>query len=129
MGCHDVSNTEPAVSPRPDLYTRGGGICYPSRVGWNRRSLYGVNPTVSFLGALNIVLYAGAYTPLKRVSVVNTWIGAIVGGIPPLMGWAAAAGQSATHGDWKELLLGEQNFGAGYSQVYYLRGNSRTSCP
>ncbi|KAE8445721.1 Protoheme IX farnesyltransferase, mitochondrial [Mollisiaceae sp. DMI_Dod_QoI] len=72
---------------------------------------YGVNPTVSFLGALNIVLYAGIYTPLKRVSVVNTWIGAIVGGIPPLMGWTAAAGQSATHGDWKELLLGEQNIG------------------
>jgi len=38
------------------------------------------------------VLYAGVYTPLKRISVVNTWVGAIVGGIPPLMGWAAAAG-------------------------------------
>lgn len=72
---------------------------------------YGVNPTVSFLGALNIVLYAGVYTPLKRVSVLNTWVGAVVGGIPPLMGWAAAAGQSARHGDWHELLLGEQSIG------------------
>jgi protoheme IX farnesyltransferase len=73
---------------------------------------FGVNPTVSFLGAANIALYAGVYTPLKRISAVNTWIGAIVGGIPPLMGWAAAAGQSATEaGDWKELLLGEQNAG------------------
>lgn len=73
---------------------------------------FGVNPTVSFLGALNIVLYAGVYTPLKRVSVLNTWVGAIVGGIPPLMGWAAAAGQSATEdGTWKELLLGEKNTG------------------
>lgn len=72
---------------------------------------YGVNPTVSFLGGLNIALYAAAYTPLKRVSVINTWVGAVVGGIPPLMGWAAAAGQSATHGDWRELLLGEQNIG------------------
>ncbi|TAQ86137.1 hypothetical protein B7494_g5539 [Chlorociboria aeruginascens] len=74
---------------------------------------YGVNPTVACLGALNIVLYAGIYTPMKRVSAVNTWIGALVGGIPPLMGWAAAAGQSATNlnGDWKELLLGEQNLG------------------
>ncbi|RPA92567.1 mitochondria protoheme IX farnesyltransferase [Choiromyces venosus 120613-1] len=56
-------------------------------------SLYiGVNPTVAALGGINIVLYAGVYTPLKRISVVNTWVGAVVGGIPPLMGWAAAAG-------------------------------------
>jgi protoheme IX farnesyltransferase len=66
----------------------------------------GVNPTVSFLGAANILLYAGAYTPLKRISAVNTWVGAIVGGIPPLMGWAAAAGESATgEGTWRELLF------------------------
>ncbi|KAL2208319.1 mitochondria protoheme IX farnesyltransferase [Sarocladium strictum] len=70
-------------------------------------SLYfGVNPTVSTLGFANIVLYAGVYTPMKRVSALNTWIGAIVGGIPPLMGWAAAAGETATHdGSWRELLL------------------------
>ena len=73
---------------------------------------FGVNPTVAFLGGLNIVLYAGVYTPMKRISVINTWVGAIVGGIPPLMGWAAGAGQSATgSGDWKELLLGEENLG------------------
>ncbi|KAI9713741.1 MAG: hypothetical protein M1812_006579 [Candelaria pacifica] len=72
---------------------------------------YGVNPTVAFLSGLNIFLYAGVYTPLKRISVVNTWVGALVGGIPPLMGWAAAAGQSATGGGWQELLLGEDNIG------------------
>ena len=73
---------------------------------------YGVNPTVAFLGALNIGLYAGIYTPLKRISVLNTWVGALVGGIPPLMGWAAAAGQSATgNGDWKELLFSELSIG------------------
>lgn len=66
----------------------------------------GVNPTVAFLGAANIALYAGAYTPLKRISAVNTWIGAVVGGIPPLMGWAAAAGESAVaDGTWRELLF------------------------
>ena len=73
---------------------------------------YGVNPTVAFLGGLNIALYAGVYTPLKRVSVANTWVGAVVGGIPPLMGWAAAAGQSASgSGGWRELLLGEGSAG------------------
>lgn len=51
--------------------------------------LASVNPLTASLGLLNIVLYAAVYTPLKRLSVVNTWIGAIVGGIPPLMGWAA----------------------------------------
>ena len=73
---------------------------------------FGVNPTVTFLGAFNILLYAGVYTPMKRVSVVNTWVGAVVGGIPPLMGWVAAAGQSATgSGEWRELLFNEQSIG------------------
>ena len=73
---------------------------------------YGVNPTVAFLGALNIFLYAGVYTPMKRLSVLNTWVGAVVGGIPPLMGWAAAAGQSATgSGEWRELLCSEDSVG------------------
>ncbi|MCJ1466871.1 Protoheme IX farnesyltransferase, mitochondrial [Pseudocyphellaria aurata] len=71
-----------------------------------------VNPTVAFLGGLNIVLYAGVYTPMKRLSVLNTWVGALVGGIPPLMGWAAAAGQSATgNGEWSELLFSEGSIG------------------
>ena len=73
---------------------------------------YGVNPTVAFLSVLNIFLYAGVYTPMKRLSVVNTWVGALVGGIPPLMGWAAAAGQSATgNGGWQELLFGDSSAG------------------
>lgn len=51
---------------------------------------YGVNPTVAALGFTNIVLYAGIYTTLKRVSISNTWVGAVVGAIPPLMGWASS---------------------------------------
>ncbi|KAI0144436.1 UbiA prenyltransferase family-domain-containing protein [Xylariaceae sp. FL1272] len=66
---------------------------------------YGVNPTVAFLGFANILLYAGVYTPLKRVSWLNTWVGAVVGGIPPLMGWAAAAGEYATEDGFRALLL------------------------
>lgn len=57
---------------------------------------YGVNPTTAVLGASNIALYAFAYTPLKRMHPVNTWVGAIVGAIPPLMGWCAAASQYST---------------------------------
>ncbi|KAK1987503.1 protoheme IX farnesyltransferase [Colletotrichum cereale] len=67
---------------------------------------FGVNPTVAFLGGANIVLYAGMYTPMKAFSAANTWVGAVVGGIPPLMGWAAAAGETASgDGSWRELLL------------------------
>jgi heme o synthase len=50
------------------------------------------NGTTAALGAANLALYAGVYTPLKQLSVVNTWVGAVVGAVPPLMGWAAAAG-------------------------------------
>ncbi|KAH7018482.1 UbiA prenyltransferase family-domain-containing protein, partial [Microdochium trichocladiopsis] len=67
---------------------------------------FGVNPTVAFLGFANIAIYAGMYTPMKRLSWLNTWVGAVVGGIPPLMGWAAAAGESATgDGSFRELLF------------------------
>lgn len=51
-----------------------------------------VNPLTGFLGALNIFLYTSFYTPLKRLSIVNTWVGAVVGAIPPIMGWTAATG-------------------------------------
>jgi protoheme IX farnesyltransferase len=79
----------------------------------------GVNPTTATLAAANIVLYAGVYTPMKRISVVNTWVGALVGAIPPLMGWTAAAGQCATgEGDWKELLFGEGSVGGWLLAAY-----------
>lgn len=51
----------------------------------------GVNPVVATLGAGNLILYAAVYTPLKRKTILNTWVGAVVGGIPPLMGWAACS--------------------------------------
>lgn len=50
------------------------------------------NGVTTSLAAANLVLYAGAYTPLKRVSTINTWVGSIVGAIPPMLGWAAASG-------------------------------------
>lgn len=52
-----------------------------------------VNPLAASLGLLNLILYTCVYTPMKRVSVVNTWIGSVVGAIPPLIGWAGCCGQ------------------------------------
>ena len=54
----------------------------------------GVNPVAAGLAGLTIVLYAGVYTPLKRISILNTWIGALVGAIPPLIGWTAISPHS-----------------------------------
>lgn len=50
------------------------------------------NYLASGLAASNLFLYAFMYTPLKQIHPANTWIGAVVGAIPPLLGWAAAAG-------------------------------------
>ncbi|OVA04204.1 UbiA prenyltransferase family [Macleaya cordata] len=51
------------------------------------------NMLAAGLAASNLALYAFLYTPLKQIHPVNTWVGAIVGAIPPLLGWAAASGQ------------------------------------
>ncbi|NXG40658.1 COX10 protein, partial [Psilopogon haemacephalus] len=61
-----------------------------------------VNPLTGALGAFNIFLYTCCYTPLKRMSIANTWVGAVVGAIPPVMGWTAATGSL----DAGALLLG-----------------------
>ncbi|VDD85785.1 unnamed protein product [Enterobius vermicularis] len=50
----------------------------------------GCNASTTFLGLLNLFLYVGVYTPLKRHHIFCTWAGAVVGAIPPLMGYAAA---------------------------------------
>ncbi|KAK4875457.1 hypothetical protein RN001_011879 [Aquatica leii] len=60
---------------------------------------YGVNSLTAFLGLSNLILYTAIYTPLKRISILNTWVGSIVGAIPPLMGWAACA-NSLDVGAW-----------------------------
>ncbi|KAG5462079.1 MAG: UbiA prenyltransferase family-domain-containing protein [Olpidium bornovanus] len=62
-----------------------------------------VNPVTAALGFANILLYTAAYTPMKRASIANTWVGAVVGAIPPIMGWAACTGSMADPG---ALLLG-----------------------
>ena len=52
-----------------------------------------VNPITALLGAGNIILYAGVYTWMKRRTIANTWVGSVVGAVPPLMGWTACGGK------------------------------------
>jgi len=51
-----------------------------------------VNPVTAALSFANLVLYTCIYTPMKRVSILNTWVGSVVGAVPPLIGWSAATG-------------------------------------
>lgn len=57
-----------------------------------------VNLLTALLGAVTLVLYVLVYTPLKRVTTLNTVIGAIPGALPPLMGWTAAHGELSIQG-------------------------------
>jgi protoheme IX farnesyltransferase len=57
-----------------------------------------VNLLTAFLGAITLVLYLFVYTPLKRVTWLNTAIGAVPGALPPLMGWTAARGEVSAEG-------------------------------
>lgn len=60
----------------------------------------GANPLTAALGVLNIGLYAGPYTLSKPKTEWNTWIGAVVGAVPPLMGWAASGATLAAPEPW-----------------------------
>ncbi|KAK5578737.1 hypothetical protein RB653_008410 [Dictyostelium firmibasis] len=83
------------------------------------------------LAACNVLLYCW-YTDLKRVTPLNTWIGAFVGAIPPLIGSVAATGQFESIGMllatfmyiWQiphflalSQVLREQYRGAGYKML------------
>ncbi|KAK0160504.1 hypothetical protein PV328_007909 [Microctonus aethiopoides] len=59
-----------------------------------------VNGLTAALGATNLILYTLIYTPMKRVSIINTWVGSVVGAIPPLMGYAGCIGDISTPGAW-----------------------------
>ena len=53
---------------------------------------FNVNPLTCVLALITTLLYIFIYTPLKKLTWLNTSIGAIPGSIPPLGGWVAASG-------------------------------------
>ena len=57
-----------------------------------------VNLTTSVIGAISLLSYLFIYTPLKRMTWLNTAVGAIPGGLPVLMGWTAARGELTREG-------------------------------
>ncbi len=52
--------------------------------------LYNINPKTAMFGAVSIFLYTSIYTPLKTVTPLSVFVGAIPGAIPFMLGWVAA---------------------------------------
>jgi len=59
---------------------------------------FAVNLLTSVVGAATLFSYLFVYTPLKRVTWLNTAVGAVPGALPPLMGWTAARNELSVEG-------------------------------
>jgi heme o synthase len=59
------------------------------------------NPLTGLLTFLTSVVYLAAYTPLKQVSPICTFVGAFPGAMPGVLGWTAARGRL----EWETLIL------------------------
>jgi len=81
----------------------------------------GCNPLTGALGLTTLVLYTAVYTPMKRYSIYNTWVGSVVGAIPPMMGWAACTG-ALEPGAW---LVGAVLFAWQFPHFFGLSWNLR----
>lgn len=55
--------------------------------------LYSINPKTALFGAISIFLYTSVYTPLKSVTPLSVFVGAIPGAIPFMLGWVAATNE------------------------------------
>ena len=60
---------------------------------------YFTNLLAAVLAAVTVAIYVFAYTPLKRMTTLNTLVGAVPGAIPPMIGWAVATGR-INYGAW-----------------------------
>ena len=58
-----------------------------------------VNLLTGFLSLLTAFMYVLIYTPMKRITWLNTSLGSIPGALPPIGGWTAATG-SIDSGAW-----------------------------
>ena len=54
--------------------------------------LYFINYKTAFFAAISVFLYTCVYTPLKPITPLSVFVGAIPGAIPFMLGWVAATG-------------------------------------
>ena len=52
--------------------------------------LYTINFRTAFFGFVSMIIYLAVYTPLKPISPLSVFFGAIPGAIPFMLGWVAA---------------------------------------
>jgi protoheme IX farnesyltransferase len=55
----------------------------------------GAHPLAAGVALAVVITYVLCYTPLKTRTGLNTLVGAVPGGLPPVLGWAAATGEFA----------------------------------
>lgn len=55
--------------------------------------LYIISPLCAMLGAISIFIYACVYTPLKLITPLSVFVGAVPGAIPFMLGWVAATNE------------------------------------
>ncbi|WP_379088356.1 protoheme IX farnesyltransferase [Pedobacter sp. UC225_65] len=73
--------------------TTGQGLVLGLIMGMAGTWLLGkLNLETGLISVFSILLYAFAYTPLKRKSPIAVFVGAIPGALPPLIGYIAAIG-------------------------------------
>lgn len=65
---------------------------------------YFFNPLAGWLSFISLLVYAFAYTPMKKRHPIAVLIGAIPGALPPLIGWVAATGSMGV-GGWILFLI------------------------
>lgn len=98
---HDAKMRRTADRPLPSGRLQPGTVL---AVGWGAAAaglIYlgiAANMVTLLVGAITFFTYVFVYTPLKRVTWLNTLVGAIPGAIPPLMGSTAASGQITSAG-------------------------------
>lgn len=62
--------------------------------------LFMVNIVAGLVSLATTLIYLYVYTPLKRISALNVFVGAIPGALPVVGGWAASTGTVFEHGMW-----------------------------
>ncbi len=85
----------PSGRLQPTTVTLFGGICAVAGLVYLALA---VNLLTCVIGAVTLISYLFIYTPLKRVTWMNTLVGAVPGALPPLMGWTAARGELSGEG-------------------------------
>jgi protoheme IX farnesyltransferase len=100
----------PQSNGRPAALSKEEGLAWAAFTGGSGASILMActDPLTTLLGVGNIALYAGVYTYMKPKTEWNTWVGAIVGAVPPVMGYTAATGGCVLEAE--PILLGSTLF-------------------